>query len=176
MTGSATIQGMNLSLIRKKTNTGKSLEMVTMNGMTIQKSVFDGEKGYKEAQGQKMDFTAEEVTEAKEDASLFRELSVEEGASLTGIEKVDGKDAYVVQVSKDKKNYYSTENGLKLKNVTTIEQMGQTVENTTMYGDYKAVKGVMFPYSLNVSFGPQLIDIKMNEVKVNEDLKDADFN
>lgn len=92
------------------------------------------------------------------------------------IEKVDGKDAYVVQVSDDKKRYYSTESGLKVKSVTTIEQMGQTVENTTMYGDYKAVKGVKFPHTLNVSFGPQLVDIKMNEVKINEDVKDADFN
>ncbi|TXK78864.1 pitrilysin family protein [Mesonia sp. K4-1] len=176
MTGSASIQGMSLSIIRKKTSAGKSLEMVSMNGMTIQKSAFNGEKGYNEAQGQRKDFTEEEVAEAKKDASLFTELSVEKDAKLTGIEKVDGKDAYVVKVSDDKKRYYSTESGLKVKSVTTIEQMGQTAENTTMYGDYKAVNGVKFPHTLNVSFGPQLVDIKMNEVKINEDVKDSDFN
>lgn len=175
MMGSATVQGMNVSFMMKQTVDGKTAQVVSMNGMTLSKEIYNGKMGYKEAQGQKMDFTEEEMMDAKKDAAIFPELTVSEDAKLTGIEKVNGKDAYVVQSSEDTKDFYDTESNLKVQSVTTVSQGGQTMSNTTGFEDYKEVKGVMHPHVMKVSFGPQVVEIKMNEVKVNEGVSDADF-
>ena len=47
--------------------------------------------------------------------------------------------------------------------------------NTTGFEDYKAVNGVKMPHVMKVSFGPQEVEIKMTEIKVNEGVSDADF-
>jgi len=175
MTGSATVQGMNISFNMKQTNDGKSAQLVSMNGMTLSKNVFDGKTGYAEAQGQKMDYTEEQIADAKASAGLFPELEVSEEAKLIAIEKVDGKDAYVVQASEKTKDYYDTETGLKVQTATTVSQGGQTMTNTTGFEDYKAVNGVKMPHVMKVSFGPQEVDITMSEIKVNEGVSNADF-
>lgn len=175
MSGSASVQGMNLNFTTKQTKEGKSLQTVTMNGMAISKNVFNGKTGYAEAQGQKMDFTEEQIKDAKANGGVFPELSVSEKAKLTGIEPVNGEDAYVVQTSEKTKEYYNTENGLKVQTVTTQSQAGQTVTNTTGYDNYKAVKGVKFPHTMNVSFGPQEVEISISEIKINEGVSETDF-
>ena len=175
MTGSATVQGMTISFSRKETKDGKSLQVSSMNGMTLGKEVFDGENGYQEGQGQKMDYTEEQIADAKANAGLFPELEVSEEAKLIAIEKVDGKDAYVVQSSEDTKDYYDTETGLKVQSVTTISQGGQTGEDFSGLSNYKEVNGVKLPHTITKKFGPQEVDITMSEIKVNEGVSDADF-
>ncbi|GGZ55389.1 hypothetical protein GCM10008088_16200 [Mesonia mobilis] len=175
MTGSATVQGMTISFSRKETKDGKSLQVSSMNGMTLGKEVFDGENGYQEGQGQKMDYTEEQIADAKANAGLFPELEVSEEAKLIAIEKVDGKDAYVVQSSEDTKDYYDTETGLKVQSVTTISQGGQTGEDFSGLSNYKEVNGVKLPHTITKKFGPQEVEIKMTEIKVNEGVSDADF-
>ncbi|MBW2960367.1 insulinase family protein [Mesonia aestuariivivens] len=175
MTGSASVQGMNISFNMKQTKAGKSAQVVSMNGMTLSKNVFDGKTGYTEAQGQKIDYTEEQIADAKASGGLFPELTVAEGAKLTGIEKVNGKDAYVVQSSEKTKDFYDTESGLKVQTATTVSQAGQTMTNTTGLEDYQEVNGVKFPHVMKVSFGPQEVEMKVNEIKVNEGVSDADF-
>ena len=174
--GSASVQGMNISFNMKQTKDGKSAQAMTMNGMTLQKKVFNGKTGYKEAQGQKMDLTAEEIADEKANGGVFPELEVSKEAKLISIEKVNGKDAYVVQSSEDTKDYYDTESGLKVQTATTVSQGAQTMTNTTGFEDYKEVKGVKFPHVMKISFGPQEVEMKVNEIKVNEGVSDADFN
>ncbi|MFD2433989.1 M16 family metallopeptidase [Mesonia maritima] len=175
MQGSATVQGMPLTLTMKETKDGKSSQVTKMNGMTMSKQVFDGKTGYAEAQGQKMDYTEEQIAEAKKNAGLFPELETPKDATLTGIEKVDGKDAYAVSTSENSKSYYSVESGLKLQESNTVSQGGQTMTTSTKYDNYKEVKGVKFPHTVIQSFGPQEIKVDMTEIKVNEGVSDADF-
>ena len=42
--------------------------------MTIQKSTFNGERGYNEVQGQRIDFTDKEISKAKSVKGIFKEL------------------------------------------------------------------------------------------------------
>lgn len=169
--GSATVQGMAIELTSKQTKEGKSLEEVTMNGMTASKTVFDGEKGYNAAQGQKMELTDEQIADKKANGAIFPELNVSKDAELTGMEKVDSKDAYVVKSSDKETDYYNTKTGLKVQTVTTTPQGNQT----TGFSDYKEVKGVKIPSKMTVSFGPQPIDVDISEIKINEGVSDADF-
>ena len=45
----------------------------------------------------------------------------------------------------------------------------------TQFSDYKAVNGVLFPYTITQSVGPQSLVFKVSEVKVNEGVEAADF-
>lgn len=155
-----------------KTKDGKSSMVIEAAGMVIQKRVFDGEKGYTEAQGQRQDFSEEEIEDAKAQAGLFPELQVPEDAEVAGYDQVDGEEAYIIKISDDTSEYYSVESGLKLQTVIDTEWG----TSTTAYSDYKEVEGVEFPYELSQSFGPQAIDFKIKEIKLNEEVKDEDFN
>ncbi len=175
MKGNASVQGMSISFTSKAAKGGKSLTLVEMNGMTLSKQVFDGEKGYAAAQGQKMDMTEQQIKDTKVTSGLFPELTVNEGAELVGIENVNGEDAYVVKLTDNVREFYSTETGLKVGTETTVEQMGQKMTSMISYLDYQEKNGVMLPMMLSQNLGPQTIEIKMEEVKFNEGVSDADF-
>ncbi|WP_019037236.1 M16 family metallopeptidase [Psychroflexus tropicus] len=175
MKGSASVQGMSLSFTSKAAEGGKSLTLVEMNGMTLSKQVFDGEKGYAAAQGQKMDMTEQQIKDTKVTSGLFPELTVNEGAELVGIENVNGEDAYVVKLTDNVREFYSIESGLKVGTETTVEQMGQKATSMISYLDYQEKNGVMLPMTLSQNIGPQTIDIKLEEVKFNEGVSDSDF-
>ncbi|SDG99618.1 insulinase family protein [Psychroflexus sediminis] len=175
MKGNASVQGMTLSFISKAAKGGKSLTMIEMNGMTLSKQVFDGEKGYAAGQGQRIDLNEQQVKDSKASSGLFPELSVSENAELKGIESVNGEEAYVVQLTDNVREFYSVDSGLKLATETTAEQMGQKMVSTISYLDYTDKNGILIPMTLSQNFGPQTVDIKIEEVKFNEGVTDADF-
>ncbi|MEO2063830.1 MAG: pitrilysin family protein [Christiangramia sp.] len=174
MLASATIQGMALDLEMKRTKDGKLSQTISMNGNAMNQQVFNGKSGYLMAQGQKMPYNEEQIEAAKGEANPFPELNVGD-ASVTGIEQVEGKDAYAVKLSDNTVNYYDTESGLKVKMVKTMSQGGQTMTIPTVYADYQEVKGVKFPFSMQQSMGPQSFEFKVSEIKVNEDVSEEDF-
>lgn len=175
MMGNASIQGMSLSFTRKLTKEGKMLELVEMGGNALSKQVFDGEKGYISAQGQKIDYNEQQIKDAKITAGLFAELDASETAELTGIESINDEDAYVIRVSENVREFYSTTSGLKLATETTAEQMGQKMTSQLKYGEYTEKNGVLVPMLLSQDLGPQTIDIKIEEVKFNDGVSPADF-
>lgn len=174
MTGSASIQGMALSMTMKMTKDGKSAQEVKMGGNVLQKSVFDGEKGYNMAQGQKMNLSEEEVEAAKKSAGLFPELTVPETAVLKNIQDFEGQDAYVVQLTDEVREFYSVETGLKLFKETKVEQGGQEFTSSEKFEEYKEVDGVMFPFVIVNNIG-QEFTVQFEEIKLNQKLSDADF-
>lgn len=175
MKGNASVQGMSLSFTSKAAKGGKSLTQVEMNGMTLSKQVFDGEKGYAAGQGQRMDLTDQQVKDTKVTSGLFPELNAAPEFELAGIESVNGEDAYVIKLTDNVREFYSVDSGLKLATETTAEQMGQKITSTVSYLDYEDKNGVMVPMTLSQNFGPQTVDIKIEEVKFNEGVSDADF-
>src|SRR5690625_2925739 len=160
-----------LMLVMKQTKDGKQLTEVSTGGMVVQKVVFDGEKGYVVTQGQKQDIPEDQLESYKESA-LFAELKVPEDAEVTGIETVDGEEAYVVKLSDQQSEYYGVESGLKLQ---TVEVAPTGQEAVTGYGDYKEGKGVKSPHTLSIPLSPQSLEMKAEEIKVNENVSDADF-
>ncbi|MGB3776665.1 MAG: pitrilysin family protein [Leeuwenhoekiella sp.] len=177
MKAGAEVQGMKLSMEMKKSSKNQFLQEIAMMGNVMSKQVFDGEKGYVMAQGQKMDLTEEQMKSMKDEASLFPELDYvnADNVSLEGIQKVNGKDAYMVKVTDTKTNFYDVESGLKVKEQTVMEANGQSMTQALEMSDYKAVDGIMFPYMLSTSFGPQKVDFNVSEIILNKGVADADF-
>ncbi|MCH4822157.1 insulinase family protein [Gramella lutea] len=175
MRASAEIQGMKLDLESKQTTDGKSYQAVSMNGNVMNKQVFDGESGFVMAQGQKIPYNEEQIEAAKVDANPFPELSVND-AKVTGIEQVNGEDAYVVKMDENNTSYYSVESGLKLKSVKTVTQAGQTMSIPSTFSDYREVSGVKFPFMIAQSMGPQSFEFEVSEIKINEGVSEEDFS
>jgi hypothetical protein len=126
-------------------------------------------------QGQKKVFEGEELAKMKESAVLFSEtlLPTKAGVTVTGIEPMNGSDAYTV-VDGDTTHYFDVKTGLKTAEASTVDQGGQKVTQVTSYNDYRDVKGVKVPFNTIMNVGIEL-DIKISEVKINEGVSDADF-
>lgn len=174
MKAEAEIQGQKLDLEMINTAQGQSSVMVAMGGNVVSKQVYNGESGFMVAQGQKIDYTDEQLMAAKAEANPFPELNPE-NAKMMGIESVNGKDAYAISLSDDTTAYYDVETGLKVQSVKNVSQGGQTMSVPTGYSNYKEVEGVKFPYTVTQSFGPQSFEFNVTSIQVNEGVTAEDF-
>ena len=177
-TGSTTIPQapMPLSYSSKTDAKGRMMIELSMAGMgSIMKQVVNGNTGYMMQQGQKKVLEGEELAKMKESAVLFNEtlLATKTGVTISGIEPMNGSDAYAV-VDGDTTYYFDVKSGLKTAEASTEEQGGQKMTRVTNFNDYRAVKGVKVPFNTIMNVGFEL-DIKMSDVKINEDVSDADF-
>ncbi|NCT10199.1 MAG: insulinase family protein [Flavobacteriia bacterium] len=174
MTANATIQGTPLVMTMKASLPNKTSQVISVMGNVAQKSVFDGEKGYEEGRGQKIEMTAEQITEAKAANSIFSDLNYTKG-TLVRIEPLDGKNAIVLKFN-DTEVFYDMTSWLKVKEVKKVKTPdGQEVEVPTNFGDYKEVKGIKFPFSIGQKMGPMDLNFEIKEIKINEGVSDADF-
>jgi predicted Zn-dependent peptidase len=167
---------MPLTYTSKIDSKGRFAEELSMAGMgSLMKQVVNGNTAYASQQGQKKVMEGKELAEMKESAVLFSEilLATKAGVTLSGIEPMNGSDAYTV-VDGDTTYYFDVKSGLKIAEASTSEQGGQKVTQVTTFGDYRDVKGVKLPFNHIMNVGFEL-DIKMSEVKINEGVSDADF-
>ena len=173
---SASMQGMSLEIESKKTNQQQSFLAVKMMGNTMQKMVVNKDKGYNEAQGQRMPMADEQLAAALADTAVFTELSLDPSSlSLSGIVDVDGVKAYELKITDSKSFFYAVDSRLKIKVSETQEMQGNTITQETLIGDYKAVDGLLFPHKVTQSFGPQKIDFITSSIELNVDFSEEDF-
>lgn len=173
---SATIQGMSLTLELKQMAPNKVTATTAMMGNVMSKQVFDGEKAYVEAQGQKREITGEALEDMKSETTPFAEMAYLKTAELLKIEPIDGEDCYVLQVKKDKKAYYSIKSGLKLREIITKKAPdGSDLNQEVNYSNYKDVNGILLAHKRSMSFGPQKVDFELNSAKINEGVTADDF-
>ena len=170
----ATIQGTPLVMTMKAAAPNKSSQEISVMGNTMQKTVFNGTSGYSSSRGQKKEMTAEEISKAKAEGGIFKDLAYASG-ELLRIEPLEGKNAIVLKY-KDSEVYYDMTSGLKVKEVKTAKTPdGKEVKTPTVYSDYKEVNGVKFPHAIGIKSGPMNLDFVVQEIKVNEGVSDADF-
>lgn len=176
ITSKAQIQGQELTLIKKETAEGKSYQEISVMGMTMLKTVYNGKWGYTEMQGQRKGMTSEDL-EGLKYSGVFPELSMLNSTTLqlSGHENINGADAYKL-TDGDVAFFYDINTGLKVaEGLKTEVAEGIPVDQIGYYSDYKEVSGVMIPYRSTLNIGME-IELKVTDVKVNQDVSDADFN
>ncbi len=177
MTGSTTIPQAPspLSYTSKIDSKGKMMIELAMGPMSLMKQVVNEKGAYAIQQGQRRDFTGKDLDAMKASATTFEEVTLLKKAdiSLSGIESINGKDAYGIKEGKTT-YFYDTTTGLKVAESKVLEQGGQSMTQTTNYGDYREVKGVKVPFNIIQNVGFEL-DIKISDVKINEGVTEADF-
>ncbi len=151
-------------------------------GVMQQTQVFDGEKGMASSMGQSKPMKPEQVEDMKISAMLFSVLAYKNDdvkKTLTGMEKIDGKETYKVALTypsgKKMTEYYNVDDGLRVKQVSSIKTPQGSFSQTTEFSDYKEVDGIKYPFKVSQQMGPQNISMTVSSVEVNKGVKDSLF-
>jgi predicted Zn-dependent peptidase len=174
-TAKAKVQGREIEMLAKSSVSNKNLILMNMMGMTVMKQVVGDKTGYQEAQGQKKALEGEEFTNMKQQSFPFLELQFlnNKDISLTGIEMMNSKEAYVI-VYKNSKFYYDIKTGYRIAVENTSKKDGKEKSDIIYYDDYVDVKGIKFPYKMTMNLGIS-IEFITQEIKINEGVTDKDF-
>lgn len=156
--------GMEVAMSTKKMGNKFKSEQSVMGQKMVQ--VFDGEKGYFEQAGQKMDIPADKITELKKSKTI--EALAFDPAKYTSVtvEKIDGKNYNVLSSDKGK-HYFDPATGLLYKSTST--------EGSATMKNYITVEGIKFPSEVEAEGKGQKVTIKTNKVVLNSGVTDADF-
>ncbi len=150
-------------------------------GMVFQKSFYDGKSGFNfNMQTGKKDLTAEEMSAKKKSSGLFPEMNYAKNAmnfELIGIEQSNGVEYYVLRKWDEEGesfDYFNKNTFMKERTISIRKQGEETVESTTVFGDYKEVGGVLFAHKISLSVGAMSLSGTVSKLEVNGkiDLKD----
>lgn len=183
MNGTASVMGQSLNFTQKYVLPNNYLQAISAGPMNIMKQVAKNGVYSSAQQGQEVPVTDEDKEEMNESASLFLEsyLLKQSGYSYTvkGIEQVDDKDAYAVEIRSPKgrvfTNYYDVAGSMPVK--TAKQQDGGPtgkITVTTLFKEYKTMNGVKLPVKMQVDQGIK-IDLVITDLKVNQGLKADDI-
>lgn len=179
-------QGTPVQLTEMKKAGGKYRQTFAAGPMVLQKMVFDGTKGYQEGQGGRQDLAGDDLKDAQESADIQADLHPEKYGIkriLAGMEQVNGKDAYKVEVLQgdDKSTeFYEVATGYLVKKIEAAEMPdGSSVSLATEMGDYQEIpgsNGYKIPYSIKIPLGPGMnMDAKVISADVNKGIADTEF-
>jgi predicted Zn-dependent peptidase len=183
----ASMKGMGPEiLIQTSQKANKMLRVdVTMNGQVLSQQIFDGKKGSESGMGGSRAIEGDELLDMKEQAKICKEadfLSRGYKLTLVGVEKVNNKNAYALEIErmadgKKSMQYYDMETSLKLREQDTQEdQEGNPVTITNDILEYKEVDGVMLPSVISIGgVFPMPMKASITEIKANSGLEDSLF-
>jgi predicted Zn-dependent peptidase len=167
---------MGAVMSEEKRMDGKTVQNIYMGGNRMMNMVLTQDI----AKANSQPLPPNMVDDFKLNAGLFMELNLvnTDDAKITGIESVDGKDAYVVEVPGEVISYtlfYDVESGLKVKEIQTTSMQGQTQSQDALLKDYKDFDGIKFPETRSATMMGQSVEFKLKEVKINEGVSEEDF-
>lgn len=173
MVANANIQGTPIVLTSKKAAPNKTSQVISVMGNTMSKTVFNGEYGYQEARGQKMDMEATQIEEAKNSIGPIDDIAYRNG-KLDRIEPVEDTNCYVV-IYNEIEIFYNIQTGLKMKEIKTTKGPNGDIEFPTSFSEYKTVSGIKFPFKIAQKMGPMDLEFEVQEIKVNTEVTEEDF-
>ena len=176
------VQGMQIKLDISNKAPNKYHSLLDA-GMMKQETIFDGENGKMSAMGNTKIIEGDDLLQLKLEATLNLFLDYKSAGitlKLSGMEKVDGQDAYIVALTlpngKTWMKYFDKASGLLVKESKTMETPQGAFTQNTFLKDYREVEGVKYPFKQSQSFGPQTIELEVTSIKVNSGLSDSLFN
>lgn len=158
------VNGMEVAMTTKKMGGKFKSEQSVMGQKMVQ--FFDGEKGYFEQGGQKMDIPADKVAELKKGKVMDALAYDATKYSSVTVENLDGKNYNVLNSDKGK-FYFDATTGLLYKSSAT--------EGNATIKSYMTVDGIKFPQEIDAEGGGQKVNIKTTKVTINSGVTDADF-
>jgi zinc protease len=174
-----TMQGMNIEIINKQKAPNKLKVETLMGGNVMSTQICNGVKAMIKSPRGNKELTGSDLEEMLIHSTLNIELYFDQmkiTPELKGAEDVDGSPAWKVQITLpagiNTVDFYDQKSGLKVK---SIAQQGQ-MSLTTLYSDYREVEGILYPYKIKQSAGPQAFDITVSAIEVNKGIDDSVFD
>ncbi len=184
LNGEATIMDKTININEQHILPAAYSLTVSMGGMVLQKQLLKDGKYSIVQQGQEQQPKADNKEEIDEKAAFFSDayLLKQKGITYTvaGIEKVDGKDAYALQIKtaagREFTNYYDVATGLKVKTMAAKDAgpMGK-INVQAYFKDYKTYNDIQIPTHVILDLGQFKQDMVFKEIKVNSGLKPEDI-
>src|ERR1700722_1120951 len=179
--GESTVQGQKVIVTRKALFPNElmtDIELPDMNNTHALHLLIKGDSVSYSQMGQNPALDDDAKRDVREDESHFPELDFSKPGyktELTSIRNIEGKDMNELKVTLPSGRlfvyYYDTGTGLRMK-VVKNQREGQTV---TIYGDYRDVNGILFPWHVDDNQGEIDLDMTVKSIKVNSGLTAADF-
>ena len=175
-------QGMDLTVTTMQKAPNKYAMSIKLGEMVIQKEVYDGKTGKQTSMQGKKDITGEGLADIKQQAVINLEMNYEKlgyKLKLTGVETVNGKDAYVIEVvspsGKKSAEWYDVESKLKVRASQTANTDAGPVVQTSDYLEYKEIDGIKFPSVISMS-GAMSMKLTADTINVNKGIPDSEFS
>jgi predicted Zn-dependent peptidase len=174
-TGSVEAMGRKVELAVETMQVAPDLnyQEMKMGQTVISKQVYNGQEGWVVAMGGSQDIVSPDLEKFRDGGRLFPELlyfTPGFRATLDGMEAVDGRPSYRLKViypsGMIETEFYEVLSGLKIRKISHMDTREQSIETMVELGDYRAVNGVKFPFSLKQHVGDQMIDIKVESITV----------
>ncbi|MEO8174342.1 MAG: pitrilysin family protein [Sediminibacterium sp.] len=183
LSGTASVQGQNLEYAIKYVLPNGYLQTISMGPNSLSKQLVKGTAYSVMQQGQEAPLKDEDKEELDEAAALFTEpyLLKKPGYTFTvkGIEPVDGKDAYNVEVKSPKGRmynlYYDVATSMRVKEAKSEDGPQGKVTTSITTSEFKVYNGVKLPVKQIFDAGAFKLNIEIKEVKVNQGLKVDDL-
>lgn len=183
MTGTVEIAPMGIkgTMVMYMSAPDKMFSKITLGGIGDLLEGFDGTTSWtiNPLQGNR-EKTGDELIQTKLTADFYRDANLEKlfpKMELKGIEKVDGKDAYVIVGTPEKVSpqtfYFDKETGLLVRQDTTVFSPEGSQPTKTFLSDYKAVDGVKIPHSSRTILPQFEMIIKLTDVKNDVEIKET---
>jgi hypothetical protein len=183
ITATGSVQGTDIKMTKKVKSPDQYLldVFIPMMNVHASKLIVNGDSISAIQMGAPVPLDPGAKEHIKSSLTLFPEAEYLKGGvdiqlSSSIVTDDDGKDAYLVTVKEDEQTitelYYDVTTGFLTKKVS---RNGDDVTGVIETSDYREVNGVKFPYLLRNTISGQKIDFKVDEVKVNSGLTDADF-
>ena len=171
---------LEITVMGKAPNMQKT--QVSMGGMDVMTSVFNGTEVNIKQMGQPVPVNDDQKKDMAFEAAIISEIAIKDmglNAALSGIESIDGTSAYAVEITKPSGNktiyYYDADTGLKLRTSATVQgPQGEIVQDTDL-ADYREVGGVKFPYSITLPMGPMKMTATAESIEVNTGIDESEF-
>jgi len=175
------VQGFEIKLVMHQKAPNKFSQELDA-GVMKQKMVFDGEKGKSSGMGMEQNLEGEELEIMKLQANMYSFLNYCDlgiTPELTGVEIVNGKDAYKINLvmtsGKKSSAFFDISTGLKIREVQNIKTPQGAMDQIIDYDNYQLVEGVMHPFSVSQQIGPMTIPLEVTSVEINKGLDDSLF-
>jgi zinc protease len=178
----ADMQGRELQITSVKKAPNKSKQEVTMGGMAVMSSVYNGTDASMNSMGQKAPIDEKMKKDMAFEAAIISELTIKDmelSAELIGVESIEGSNAYAVEVTKPSGSkttyYYDAESGLRVRTSETIQTpQGEMVQESDL-SEYKEVDGVKFPVTITLPMGPMKMTANAESIELNTGIEDSEF-
>jgi len=180
---SADMMGNAVSIVMQQKSPNMMLMEMTMGGNVAVKQVFDGENGSFVQMGRQIPLDENKLKEMSIEGHIFPQLAYDElevETKLVGVEKIEGADAYVVEVTlptgtKSTHYFDASTNLLVRKSQVAQTPQGEMVMATDI-GNYQEVEGVKFPFEIKLPLGGGMKMVqKVESVEVNPEISEDVF-
>ncbi len=179
MIGTASVMGQNLEYTIKYVLPNGYLQIMNVGPNILSKQMVKGNTYSVVQQGQEAPLEDKDKEELAEGAALFAEtyLLTKPGYkfSVKGIEAVDGKDAYNIEVKSPKGRmynlFYDVASSMRVKEIRTDDSPGGKSTTSITTSEFKTVNGVKLPVKQVFDAGAFKLNIEVKDVKVNQGLK-----